>query len=368
MKDKIMGTKRWIFYVSIGIVLILVYKFLDNFSMIGTWIKNLFGILGPFIAAIFIAYVLYPPISGIEKFLKKKKIKFARVISISIVYIIVGIILIIALKFIIPAIIDSISDLVKNAQNYYNAITTSDFQGNIAPFIKDNILKPGVEFIQKFNFQEMFTLDKIKDYIDSAMGVAKALVNVFIAVICSIYILSQRESILKFIKKLAKASMHKKGYQKFDKYFSEGNKIFFKFISSQVIDGFVVAVIMSIALSIMNVKYAVLLGVMIGLFNLIPYFGAILAVIIAGLITILTGGWQLAIFTVIVTTVLQQIDANIINPKITGSRLNVSPLLVIFAVTVGGAYFGIVGMLLGVPIAVLIKLMIDDYIKNKEVQ
>lgn len=119
---------------------------------------------------------------------------------------------------------------------------------------------------------------------------------------------------------------------------------------------------------ILKVKYAVLLGVIIGLFNLISYFGAIFAVVVAALITILTGGFQQAIIVLIVMVVIQQIDANIINPKITSSKLNVSPLLIVFSVTIGGAYFGVIGMFLAVPVAVLIKLMVDDYITNKNKQ
>ena len=117
----------------------------------------------------------------------------------------------------------------------------------------------------------------------------------------------------------------------------------------------------------MGVRYAPLLGFMIGLFNMIPYFGAIIAVIIAAIITLITGGLSQAIWMVIVVTILQQIDANIINPKIVGDSLKISPLLVILAVTVGGAYFGVLGMFLGVPVIAVLKILINDYIdyKNK---
>ena len=118
-------------------------------------------------------------------------------------------------------------------------------------------------------------------------------------------------------------------------------------------------------MSIMGVKYAVLLGFMIGLFNMIPYFGAIIAVIIATLITLLTGGFWQALTMVIVVTILQQVDANIINPKIIGTSLKISPLLVIFGVTVGGAYFGVWGILLAVPLIAVLKLFIIDYIEYK---
>jgi len=119
-------------------------------------------------------------------------------------------------------------------------------------------------------------------------------------------------------------------------------------------------------MSILGVKYAILLGFMIGLFNLIPYLGAIIAVVIAGLITLLTGGIYQAIWMLVVVIILQQIDANIINPKIIGNSLQISPILIIFSVTLIGSYFGIMGMFLAVPIVAVIKLMISDFIKYKE--
>ena len=121
-------------------------------------------------------------------------------------------------------------------------------------------------------------------------------------------------------------------------------------------------------MSILNVKYAVLLGFMIGLANIIPYFGAIIAIVIATIITFFTGGLSQAIWMVIVVTILQQIDANVINPKIVGDSLKISPLLVIFAVTLGGAYFGVIGMFLAVPVVAVLKLIIDDFIEWKNIK
>ena len=108
-----------------------------------------------------------------------------------------------------------------------------------------------------------------------------------------------------------------------------------------------------------------MLGLFIGLFNLIPYFGAIIAVAISVILTILTGGLSKAIEMTIVVIILQQIDANFINPKIVGESLEISPLLVIFSVTIGGAYFGILGMFLAVPVAAVIKLLITDIVDYK---
>ncbi len=367
-KEKVMGTKKWFYWVSIGTILIIIYKFFDNFSGIGRWLSNLLSIVAPFLTAILIAYVLYTPTKKIELCLKSTKLKHTRGLSIAIVYILAIALIALIMKFIIPVVVSSVSDLVNNIQGYYNAITADGLDSSFAPWIKDNVLKPIVDYIQAINFQEIFTPDRIMTYLSSAFGAVKSIVNIFIAIVCSIYVLAQRESIVKFIDNLAKACMTKNGYKRFTRYFGNGNQMFFKYISSQVIDAFVVAIITSIAMSIMGIKYSVMLGILIGLSNLIPYVGAIVGVGISIIITILTGGWQKALIMAVVVIILQQIDANIINPKITGNSLEVSPLLVIFAVTVGGAYFGIVGMFIAVPVATLIKLMIEDFIRerNKE--
>ena len=116
---------------------------------------------------------------------------------------------------------------------------------------------------------------------------------------------------------------------------------------------------------VIGVKYAILLGFIIGLFNIIPYFGEIVAVAISVLITLITGGISQTLIMAIVVIILQQIDSNIINPKIIGNSLEISPLLVIFAVTVGGAYSGVLGMFLAVPVAAVLKIIIDDWLEFK---
>ena len=98
---------------------------------------------------------------------------------------------------------------------------------------------------------------------------------------------------------------------------------------------------------------------------MIPYVGAIIATVIAAIITLITGGLSQTIWMLIVTIILQQIDANIINPKIVGQSLKISPLLVLFAVTVGGAYFGILGMFLAVPVVAVVRILVDDYLNFK---
>mgnify|MGYP003183440520 FL=1 len=198
-----------------------------------------------------------------------------------------------------------------------------------------------------------------------ALNAVTSIFEVFVAIIVSIYILLERTQIINFIKKFINAIFKENTYKNIDKYFNNSNEIFFKFIASQFLDAIIVGILVTIALSIMGVKYAPLLGFFIGLFNMIPYFGAIIAVGISVLITAITGGISQAIWMLIVVVILQQIDANIINPKIVGKSLEISPLLVIFAVTIGGAYFGILGMFLAVPVIAVLKIFVEDYVNFK---
>ena len=171
---------------------------------------------------------------------------------------------------------------------------------------------------------------------------------------------------MKFLRRLSRSIFSEETSQTLGYYFEKTNEIFFTFISSQIFDGFIVGFILSIIMLVMDVKYAVLLGFMIGLFNIIPYFGAIIATIIAIIITIFTGGISQTIWMSIIIIIFQQIDANIINPKILGNSLSLSPILVIFSITILGAYFGIWGMFLAVPIVTAIKVLINDFITYRE--
>ena len=368
MKDNKRIIKKWLYSFIFALVLIVIYKTLDNFSDIGVWISNLFKILMPFIVGIIIAYVLYIPAKKMENLLDKAKIfgKKSRFFSVISVYIMAFLVLLIIINFIMPVISQSFSDLVNNFQNYYNVAME-----RINNLPDDSILKSEYAMsianeVQNIDLKSYINIDSLTQYAKGAMNFAGSIFNFFVALIVSFYILLERTEILGFVKKLIKATFTDKISNNIEKYIDNTNEIFLKFLASQLLDAIVVGILTSIAMSFMGVKYAVLLGFIIGLFNMIPYFGAIIAVVFAILITFLTGGLSQAIWMGIVVIILQQIDANIINPKIVGDSLKISPLLVIFAVTIGGAYFGILGMFLAVPVVAVIKILLTDYINYKE--
>lgn len=367
MEDNRRPIKKWLYWFLFTVAVLFVYKTLDNFSAISAWFKNLLSVLSPFLMGILIAYLLYTPCKKIENvFLRSKKLKKrARGLSIITVYIMAVLVLVVIFNVLIPVIANSVIDLISNFQNYYN-ITLNDFEALPEnSILKSDIVRELFDNLKKIDFREFINIERLAEYAKGAISIAGKIVDFFIAIVVSIYILLQRTEILKFARNFCKVSFKKDTYNNIRKYFNKTNEVFFNFLAGQLLDGVVVGIITSIAMSIMGVKYAVLLGFMIGLFNLIPYFGAIIAVGIAAIITLLTGGLTQAVTLVIVITVLQQIDSNIINPKIMSASLKISPLLVIFSVSVGGAYFGVLGMFLGVPIITVIKVILTDYVEHK---
>jgi len=364
MKEKIKVTK-WLYYFTLGLTLIVIYKLLDNVSEIAEFLKGLVHIVMPFIIAIIIAYLFYRPADKLERLLRKNKIlkKKARVISVIVVYAVAISVIVIVIKGIIPTIFNSVVEIVKSIPAYYNwllglydGLDKNSIIRNIDVHSIINKLKE-IDYMQYINFSNITT------YINGAISVVGIIFDIFVSFIFSIYLLMERHSIKNFLIKLIRAISSERISKNIIEYVAKTNQIFLSFIYCQILDGIVVGIILSVAFWIMKIKYAIMLGAMIGLLNIIPYFGAIIGVVIAGLITVFTGGLNQALVMLIVAIILQQMDSNIINPKIIGEGLKISPILIIFAVTVGGAYFGVLGMFLAVPIVAILKILLEDYVE-----
>lgn len=369
--------KRWIFWFTFAVSAIIVYKTIDSVSTIFYAISGFLNLLMPFFLAVLLAYILYMPEKKIEDKLNNSKFNLfknhKRGISTFIIYLALILIVFILFNFLIPTVLNSIKDLIKNLPEYYNSrieyfsninddsmlakLNIKKYANNLKQTnIADNIMNELIKYIN---------IDNMSSYIKGIISATTIIFDIFVTIIVSVYILLERTDIKSFLKNLSKAVFDEKTNNRISKYYKRTNSIFFTYITSQIIDAFIVGMISTIALSLLKVKYAVLLGFIIGLFNIIPYFGAIIGIIISIIITIITGGIFQALWMALIIIVLQQIDANIINPKILGSNLNLSPILIIFGVTIGGTYFGPLGMFLAVPIIAFIKLILEDFIETR---
>lgn len=366
MENKKEIIRKWSYWFVLGLALVIIYKCLDNFTDVTTVIGDFLSVIAPFFVGIFIAYIFYMPCRKFEILFRKSKLKLlrrrARTFSIITIYLIIFLIIVVLFSFIIPVVWDSVIDFVSNIQRYYEMAIERYNSLPQDSLLKSEQVNEFIANIQHIDIREYFNFDKVMAYISGAISAVTGIVDIFVAVIVSIYVLAERGKIVTFVKRLAEAIFKERTYKNLDRYYKHSNEIFFKFIASQFLDAVVVGILVTIAMSVMGIKYAPLLGFFIGLFNMIPFVGAIIAVGISAIITLITGGLSQAIWMLIVTIILQQIDANIINPKIVGKSLKISPILVLLAVTIGGAYFGILGMFLAVPVIAIIKIVIEDFV------
>ena len=371
MEEIKQGWKKRISWLLIALVVVFFYKMLDNFSSIQQWFGKFFAIMKPFLIGLLISYILYMPCKKIENIFKKSRLKLlskkSRGLSVITTYIIFVLIIIVVINCIFPVLRDSIIELVSNVPGYYEILVNKYNELPEDSILKSDLIKDKMSEFTNIDIKQFLNInnDKIIEYLKSIIDIFSGIFDVFVSIVVSVYILLQRTSIIKSLRRFARAIFKKDVYETIDNYFTKANEVFFTFISSQLLDAVIVGILTTIAMMILRVNYAPLIGFMIGLFNLIPYIGAIVAVALGILITLITGGFGKALAMAIVVIVLQQIDANIINPKILGSSLETSPLLVIFAITIGGAYFGIMGMFLGVPIAVVIKAVVTDFVNSR---
>lgn len=364
------NVNKWFFYFSLGTFLIIIFKTIDSVYQIAVAFGNFLKVMMPFVIAIIFAYVLYLPAKSIEKLISSTKVDFLvknkRRLSTFLIYFIVFFIIAIIFTFVIPSISTSAKELVNQAPKYIDMLNkyineASEDSWIVRLGIREYISNLG-DFDISSKVMEYISVKNLWSYLQSILGGASIIFDIFVTIVVSVYILAGRDSIKKFLSDFSYAMLDDKAYELCASYARKMNTIFSGFVTGQLIDALVVGFITSIAMLILKVRYAVLLGFVIGLLNIIPYFGAIIGVVFAIIITLFTGGVKQTIIMGIVVIALQQIDANIINPRIIKGSLHISPILVILAVTIGGTYFGALGMFLGVPVLALLKEMLLDFL------
>jgi len=201
----------------------------------------------------------------------------------------------------------------------------------------------------------------------AVIGVFSGIFSIILGLIISLYILHDRDRISEFFLRLNKAIFKNEGRRiRSARYFGQINKVLFTFIASKGLDSLINFVVATTVLLILNVPYALLLGLVAGAFNFIPFLGSLISAVVISLIALVTRDVGVAIPVAISLIIFNQIDANYIEPRIMKSSLKISPILVILAVVAGGAYLGIVGMFLGVPIVVVIKQLIVEFVDSSE--
>ncbi len=357
--------KKFLKILLLGIILIFVYKFADSINYVVSWAGMFFEIISPIVFGAVIAFFIYKPVGKLENFFKKAKWGFiqnnARILGLLTIYLAIILLIGIAVNYIGPKLYVNIRELAKNMPNYKTQIedwiAKSDFK------IDDKWIDEAEKKIMS-----LFDAEKISQYITVVSNIANSFLSFFISVVISAYMILDKEDIFKFFRRVKNILFDNESTRVFVYYARKSVNLVYCYFSGLAFDAALMGIISAIVLSIFRVPYSVLLGVIIALGNLVPFFGAIVSNVVVYLIISLSFGPIRALWVLLFQFILGQVDGNLIQPKIVGNSVGISPLLVLISVTVFGGLFGAVGMVIGAPLMAVIRIIINDYLEKKKQQ
>ncbi len=354
------------FLVTAAAMLLLML--LLNFSTVCSKIGYFLSVLSPFIWGGVFAFVLNPLLSFIEKkvlmrvFKKTVLTKRIRAVSLFFTYVIFFGILALLFMVVLPQMMSSISTIVSNFPTYVTAVqqwmikTASNFHltGNSIDYLNDF-----VNTASDLIFSRLTSM--VPTIISTTTKIMAGILRFAIGIIVGIYMLFNKEKFFAQINRLAHAVLPERIVHILVQIVHTSDDIFTGFISGKILDSAIIGIICFIVMIVFKWPYAVLISVIVGITNVIPYFGPFIGAVPSALI-ILTVSPLKAFWFCIFILILQQFDGNILGPKILGSSTGLSAMWVIFAITVFSAIFGIIGMFIGVPLFAVIYSICKDII------
>lgn len=355
--------KKYFSMFLVGVFVILIQSFLQHGSELKEIISIMYGALKPFIYAIFISILLYPLMTFLEEKLKIKR-GLAIFLSLTISFlVIIGLILVV-----IPNIIASITDLVEKFPILIKSLN------NEAEYIIKYLDTKGLLFFDPSTIEARLiatvkeNLNNLKSLaIGFSLSIAKTLLgllNFFIGVFISLYILSSKDYFMRFIENILLFFTDKSGAREGVIFIRKVNNIFLKYVMGRLLTSVVVGIIVFVVMWLTKTPYALLSAVMIGIGNMIPYVGSIVAGFIATFLIILVAPIKI-IYLYIAISIGQFVDGFVVGPKIISDSVGMSSFWTIIAVMISGNLFGPVGMFFGVPVFVVFKLIYQELLNKR---
>lgn len=351
-EKKLFFSRRKIILGSLTAILIVIfYNFFKGSSKIAQIILLIFY-------SIVLSYLLNPLVTLIEK----KGIK--RTLSILLVYLILITFIIIVLMSIVPRLSSEFENLVVLLPSYFNRIY--DYFNNIFVKYSKHIDKLPPEFqairevfLENLNEIQALLLNYIRNITSSVINIFSKMISFFIVPILTFYFLRDKD----YFKKKIILIIPKNHRNDVVKIGRETDEILGKFVRGQLLVATFVGISTSIALLIIGVDFAIIIGLVAGIADIIPYFGPIIGIFPALIFALLKSPVK-ALWVIISFTIIQQLESNIIEPKIVGESVGVHPVVVMLALLIGGSYFGIIGMLFAIPMTIVLRI-ISGFIIDK---
>ena len=384
-KNRFQPNSRYFTIVIYGLMFvlgtILLVRIVGSFNNTVKLLGQALQVIAPFLVGAFIAFILYPLVRFFYRNLFKntlhmKSDKLSKWLSILVTYVIAIGVIAILMVFILPQLYTSITDIVDRLPVWYNNLTTivDNFENRHADlgFIDYNLINEHLTSLYpKIISYLTDTLANLLPYVvNTSMAIVKGVVNLIISIMVSVYMISDHKNIFYQFKKLLYAVFPKQAADTARTICRESTNIFLKFMYGKAIDSVIIGIICFICMNIFKFPYTVLISVIVGITNMIPYFGPYIAGVLGGIIIVIVNPVQVIFFAVMIL-VIQQFDGLFLGPKILGDSTGLKPLWVIFAIVVGGAMFGVLGMFLGVPtmavICYILNIVVEHFLKKRNI-
>lgn len=359
---------------------ILFYFALLRLTVISAVVGKIIQVLKPIIYGMAIAYLLNPIVKKVDKYLvpalnKKfprltKQKQISRGIGIVTGLVVLIAIVVVLLNMMIPELYRSIRDMVKTVPSQMNqfleTFTEMNTQDSTISQILTNVLKEGTDFLQ--NWMRTNLVDQVNVVMSGltvgVINVISELLNIVIGLIVSVYVLFSKEKFSRQSKKIVYAVFKPSSANMILHLTIKSNEIFGGFIIGKIIDSAIIGVLCFVGLSLLDMPYTMLVSVIVGVTNVIPFFGPYIGAIPSAILILLADP-KMGIYFIIFILCLQQLDGNIIGPKILGDSTGLSAFWVVFSILLGGGLFGFLGMILGVPTFAVIYYITDMLVTNR---
>lgn len=362
--------KKPLIVITYGIIL---YFIVNNLSTFLGYINKGLKVLTPLIIGMVLAFIVNLFLRFYEKevYLRifkrnsEKVEKFKRPVCVILSYLTFAGIIFIIVRFISPRIAESISTLTSNVPVYINSV--SEFLYNLTleyQFTEELWNKVMENFGLIISNTSQFLNTALPKIYDITKTITSSVFDLFIGVVFSVYILLSKEKLVTIIKKILRVHLKDDMAGSITNVFYHANKIFRSFVGGQLTEAVILGVLCYLGMSIFNMPYAPLVSVIIGLTSIIPVIGPFIGTIPCAILILLETP-LMAVWFVLFVVVLQQLEGNIIYPRVVGSAIGISGFFVLLAVTVGGGLFGIAGILLGVPMMAVIYSLYGEYVNKK---
>lgn len=362
------------------IVIFLLSRFTDQLPAIakttGSAIKWVGAILKPVIIGFIIAYLLFPMLERLEGLLRKikplKKKKSVRGLAVALQWIIILVGLFIVVSLLVSVITKQAraansEDIIEGIKTYANSINEL-YRELIDRLDKLNInsaeIKSSVDTFT--NNLGKYMLDLSSQLGNLANNLKDGLATAFFALIFSVYFLLDMPKLKDYWGKVFGIILPNKVKSTLDTLIKDADKVFSGYIRGQAIDAFMIGVVVSIVFSIIGIQYAIVIGLLIGLGNLIPYMGPIVGYSSIVIVGIATSDYKSMVIAAVALLIIQAIDGNLIYPKLLSTSVNIHPMIVIISLTVGASIGGLAGMIVAVPTGALIKVWFERLINIAE--